>query len=65
VYASGIYAARGANPTSNTSDGVFVDSLSSEMVTITGESVERLCGQLYRRHKRVSAIVVSGARLCG
>src|SRR5262245_60344416 len=37
VYASGIYAARGANPTSNASDGIFADSLSSEMVTITGD----------------------------
>src|SRR3954467_15822588 len=27
VYASGVYAARGTNPTSNTRDGIFADSL--------------------------------------
>ncbi len=36
VYASGEYASRGANPTSNASDGIFVDSLSAELVTPTG-----------------------------
>ncbi len=36
VYASGVYAARGSNPTSNLSDGIFADSLSSELVTPTG-----------------------------
>jgi hypothetical protein len=36
VYATGVYASRGANPISNTSDGIFSDSLSSELVTPTG-----------------------------
>ena len=37
VYRSGVYASRGTNPTSNTSDMVFSDSLSSELVTPTGD----------------------------
>ena len=36
VYASSVYASRGANPTSNASDGIFADSLSAELVTPTG-----------------------------
>ena len=36
VYATGVYAARGVNPTSNASDGIFTDSLSSELVTPAG-----------------------------
>jgi protocatechuate 3,4-dioxygenase beta subunit len=36
VYASGVYASRGANPMSNASDGIFADSLSSELVTPAG-----------------------------
>jgi protocatechuate 3,4-dioxygenase beta subunit len=37
VYASGVYAARGANPTSNTRDNIFADSLESEMATVSGD----------------------------
>ena len=37
VYRSGIYASRGLNPTSNASDMVFADSLSSELATVTGD----------------------------
>ncbi len=37
VYASSVYASRGANPTSNASDGIFADSLSAELVTPTGD----------------------------
>jgi protocatechuate 3,4-dioxygenase beta subunit len=37
VYASGVYAAKGQNPTSNTGDMVFADSLSSELATVTGD----------------------------
>lgn len=37
VYSSGVYAARGQNPTSNTRDMVFADSLSSELATVTGD----------------------------
>jgi len=36
VHTSGVYASRGTNPTSNTSDGIFADSLASELVTPTG-----------------------------
>lgn len=36
VYATGVYASRGVNPTANASDGIFSDSLSSELATITG-----------------------------
>jgi protocatechuate 3,4-dioxygenase beta subunit len=36
VHASGAYGSRGANPMSNQSDGIFADSLSSEIVTPTG-----------------------------
>jgi protocatechuate 3,4-dioxygenase beta subunit len=38
VYSSGIYASRGSNPTSNLSDGIFADSLSSELVTPSGSA---------------------------
>jgi protocatechuate 3,4-dioxygenase beta subunit len=37
VYRSGVYAPRGSNPTSNLSDGIFADSLSSELVTPSGD----------------------------
>lgn len=36
VYTTGVYAARGQNPTSNSGDMVFADSLSSELATVTG-----------------------------
>jgi protocatechuate 3,4-dioxygenase beta subunit len=38
VYGTGVYASRGSNPTSNTRDGIFADSLSSELATVTGSS---------------------------
>jgi protocatechuate 3,4-dioxygenase beta subunit len=37
VYGSGQYAVRGRNPMTNTSDGIFADSLASELVTPTGD----------------------------
>jgi protocatechuate 3,4-dioxygenase beta subunit len=37
VYGSGVYASRGSNPTSNLADGIFTDSLSSELVTPAGD----------------------------
>ncbi len=37
VYGSGVYAARGTNPMANASDGIFADSLSSELVIPTGD----------------------------
>jgi protocatechuate 3,4-dioxygenase beta subunit len=36
VHATGVYASRGSNPMSNQSDGIFADSLASELVTPTG-----------------------------
>jgi protocatechuate 3,4-dioxygenase beta subunit len=36
VHTSGVYASRGGNPMSNASDGIFSDSLASELVTPTG-----------------------------
>ena len=39
VYRSGVYASRGSNPTSNLSDGIFADSLSAELVTPSGDTV--------------------------
>ena len=39
VYGSGVYALRGINPTSNVADSIFADSLSSELVTPTGDPV--------------------------
>lgn len=36
VHSSGVYASRGSNPMSNAADGIFADSLTSELVTPTG-----------------------------
>ena len=36
VHTSGVYSSRGTNPMSNSSDGIFADSLSSEIVTPAG-----------------------------
>jgi protocatechuate 3,4-dioxygenase beta subunit len=36
LYATGVYAARGQNPTGNSRDNVFADSVASEMAEITG-----------------------------
>ena len=36
VYGSGVYALRGSNPTTNMRDGIFADSLNSELASITG-----------------------------
>jgi len=36
VYGTGVYASRGANPTTNLRDGIFADSLAAEMATVTG-----------------------------
>jgi protocatechuate 3,4-dioxygenase beta subunit len=37
VYATGVYAAKGQNPTSNSGDMVFSDSVSSELATVSGD----------------------------
>ena len=36
VHRSGVYASRGANPTTNAADGIFADRLASEITTPTG-----------------------------
>ena len=36
VHATGVYASRGSNPTTNLQDGIFADSLSAELVTPAG-----------------------------
>jgi protocatechuate 3,4-dioxygenase beta subunit len=37
LYATGVYAAKGQNPTSNTRDMVFADSVTSEMASVAGD----------------------------
>jgi protocatechuate 3,4-dioxygenase beta subunit len=37
VYGTGVYVSRGTNPTSNARDGIFADSLDSELATVTGD----------------------------
>lgn len=46
VYATGVYASRGSNPTSNSSDGIFSDSLSSETATLSGDAASGLSATL-------------------
>ena len=36
VHGSGVYASRGSNPTTNTRDGIFADSINSEMASVAG-----------------------------
>ncbi len=38
VYGTGVYAARGQNPTTNARDGIFADSLSEELATLVGDT---------------------------
>jgi len=38
VYATGIYAARGSNPTKNVQDGIFSDSINSELASVSGDA---------------------------
>ena len=37
VYATGVYASRGSNPTRNANDNVFSDGVSLELATLTGD----------------------------
>jgi hypothetical protein len=37
VYASGVYAAKGQNPTTNARDNVFSDGFDSELVSLAGD----------------------------
>ena len=39
VYATGVYAARGSNPTSNARDNIFADSIDSELAAVSGDPV--------------------------
>jgi protocatechuate 3,4-dioxygenase beta subunit len=36
VYTTGVYASRGQNPTTNSRDGIFANSLAAELATISG-----------------------------
>ena len=36
VHGSGVYASRGSNPTTNARDGIFADSINSEMASVAG-----------------------------
>lgn len=38
VYGTGVYAARGQNPTSNSRDNIFADSIASELATVSGDT---------------------------
>jgi hypothetical protein len=38
VYASGVYASKGQNATTNASDMVFSDSTQNELATLTGST---------------------------
>jgi protocatechuate 3,4-dioxygenase beta subunit len=37
VYASGVYASHGQNPTSNSRDGIFADGVNDELATYTAK----------------------------
>jgi len=39
VYATGVYASKGQNPTKNDRDGIFSDGFTSELATLTGNTV--------------------------
>jgi hypothetical protein len=36
LYSTGVYAAKGQNPTANARDNVFADSVASELANVTG-----------------------------
>jgi protocatechuate 3,4-dioxygenase beta subunit len=42
VYATGVYAGRGPNPTANARDMVFADSIDSELAAVSGDPVSGL-----------------------
>jgi hypothetical protein len=50
VYGTGVYAARGLNPTGNAADNIFADSLASELATVTGDRLHR---HLHRRRRGI------------
>jgi len=42
VYATGVYASRGSNPTANAADDIFRDSVSSELASVSGNPASAL-----------------------
>lgn len=38
VYATGVYASKGQNPTKNANDGIFADGVTSELATLAGST---------------------------
>ncbi|HTV01791.1 MAG TPA: hypothetical protein VMF13_14685 [Luteitalea sp.] len=44
VHTQGVYASRGVNPTTNLRDGIFADSLASEMATVNGSPAAGFTG---------------------
>src|SRR6476646_9267472 len=42
VYGTGVYAPRGSNPTRNTADGIFADSINSELASVSGDAATAL-----------------------
>jgi protocatechuate 3,4-dioxygenase beta subunit len=44
VYRSGVYAAKGQNPTTNTRDNVFSDGVSEELVALVGDTTSGYTG---------------------
>jgi len=42
VYGTGVYRSRGSNPTSNSSDDIFRDSLSAELAAVSGDATSGL-----------------------
>ena len=55
VHRSGAYASRGTNSLSNARDGIFADSLASEIVTPMGRPDERLHRDLPGGHRALSS----------
>jgi len=46
VYAQGVYASRGQNPTTNARDGIFADGYTSELATMSGSAASGLTASL-------------------
>lgn len=44
VYATGVYAASGQNPTTNARDNVFSDGVSEELIALTGDTTNGYAG---------------------
>ena len=42
IYATGVYAPKGQNPTTNAGDNIFADSLASELAAVTGDTTSGL-----------------------